>query len=114
MSLFGDIAFTLDMSKNYSSTLHLSSSNFTGYLSHFRNASNTNNETALWIINGESYFDHRNNDRGEVAIYALKTPLSLSRSSFYYPRADDERIRSVVIPEAEFPEWKTANQPVSS
>ena len=114
MSLFGDIAFTLDMSKNYSSTLQLSSSNFTGYLSHFRNAANSNNETALWIINGESYFDHRNNDRGEVAIYALKTPLSLSRSSFYYPRADDERIRSVVIPEAEFPEWKTANQPVSS
>jgi hypothetical protein len=114
LSLFGDVALAIDLEGNYPNDFQSASSNYSGYLSHFRTGINSENETAAWVINGEGYFDHRNDDRGEAAIYALKAPLSLSRSCFYYPRADDARIRSVVIPEDEFPEWNKANQPVSS
>jgi hypothetical protein len=114
LTIFGTIAMAVDFQKVDPPLLKIPSSDYTGYLSHLRSGTNTDNETAAWIVNGEFYSDHRHDDRGEVIIYALKTPLSLSRSCFYYPRADDARIRSEVIPVNEFKEWNTANQPIAS
>ena len=114
LSLFGDIALAADLAKNRPPVYQSASSSYPGYLSHLRTGINTENETAAWIINGMEYSDHRNNDAGEVAIYALKTPLSLSRDCFYSPRAAGEKIRSLVIPADEFPEWNKANQPINS
>lgn len=111
-TLFGPVSFAVDLSivpkKMFSST----TSNYNGYLSHFRYGVNTDNETAIWILNGDSLFDHRNDDAGEVAIYALKAPLSLKISSAY-PSASDARMKSVVVPELLFPEWNQSEQPIA-
>lgn len=111
-TLFGPVSLAFDLSivpkKMFSST----TSNYNGYLSHFRYGVTTDNETAIWILNGDSLFDHRNDDAGEVAIYALKAPLSLKTSSVY-PSATDARMKSVVVPELSFPEWNQSEQPIS-
>ncbi len=114
MSLFGIVPLAMDLEKNYPPEFISNTSNYPGYLSHLRAAVNTENETAVWILNGDTYSDHRNDDRGEISIYALKAPLSLSRNCLYSPQANDERIRSVVIPAEVFPEWNKANQPIST
>jgi hypothetical protein len=73
---------------------------------------NPNNETAAWIINGNFYRDHRNDDDGELGIYALKTPLSISRNCLYNPSANAATIRSMVLPASTFPSWNGNNQPI--
>jgi hypothetical protein len=111
-SIYGYIALTIDLTRNPKIDFQSANSNYDGYLSHFRSSVNTENESALWVLNGDKYFDHRNDDRGEFVIYALKTPVSLSRSCFYYPRAWGAAIRNMVIPENRFPEWSGSNQPI--
>jgi hypothetical protein len=113
LSIFFSIALTTDISHDHPATFKTASSNYCGYLSHLRSGLNTNNETALWILNGDGFYDHRNDDAGEISIYALKAPLSLSRSCFYYPAVTDARMRSVVVPEDIFPEWNKSSQPVT-
>lgn len=111
-SLFGELGLSVDMS-NHPGSYSGGSASFPGYLSHARAGVNTPLETAAWIINGETYSDHRNDDRGEVILYALGAPLSLSRSSFYSPRAADARIRSTMIPAEMFPSWNAGRQPLN-
>ena len=113
LHLFGYVAMVWDFTSSRKTNFVSGSSYFPGYLSHFRSGINTKNETALWLLNGDSLFDHRNDDAGEVAIVALNAPLSVSRSSFYYPHATDARIRSVVVPEKLFPQWDKGEQPIA-
>lgn len=111
-SQFGSIGLAIDLFPHLGKAV-TGSANFTGYLSHGRSGLGTPRESAAWVINGEVYLDHRNEDRGEMILYALGAPLSLSRSSFYSPHAPDARIRSLVVPERLFPEWKSDRQPIN-
>jgi len=112
-TLSGPVSLAADIIHSPDSEFNATTSNYNGYVSHFRYGQNSDNETAIWVLNGDSLYDHRNDDAGEIAIYALKAPLSLSRSCFYYPSATDARIRSVVIPEKIFPEWNQQSQPIN-
>jgi hypothetical protein len=111
---FGYIAMLLDLANSHVGEYMSGTSNYKGYLSNLRSAINTDNETAVWFLTGDSLIDHRQDDRGEFAIYALKAPLSVSRSSLYYPHANGPAIRNMVIPLKNFPEWNNRSQPISS
>ncbi len=112
MSLSGSVFLSIDTKFREKQALKVSSANFNGYMSHFRSGINTKNETAIWFFNGDKVYDHRNDDAGEVVMYALKAPLSLSRSSFYSPSASDARIRSVVVPGKLFRDWNAQAQSI--
>lgn len=113
LSIYGPLSLTVDIINAHEGNPELGTSNYQGYMSHFRYNANTKNETAVWILNGDSLYDHRNDDAGETAIYALGAPLSLGRSSFYYPPATDARIKNVVVPFSAFPEWAGNGQPIN-
>ncbi|MBP6793480.1 MAG: hypothetical protein KA143_00420 [Saprospiraceae bacterium] len=106
--------WTIDLDNKENIALPLSSCSYDGYHSNIRIAANTPIESSIWCVNGNKYFDHRNDDEGELILYALGAPLSLSRGSFYSPRADAAQIRSMVIPESLFPAWAGADQPISN
>lgn len=112
-SIFGPVALAVQHTNSSDKRISAGDACYTGYLSHFRSGINTNNETAVWVLNGEAMYDHRRDDAGEIAIYALQAPLSLSSSSFYSPAATDARIKSVVVPSKLFPEWSSAEQPIA-
>jgi hypothetical protein len=104
----------LNLSVKSKKNIPLTSCSYDGYMSHCRIAANSNKESALWCINGNGYFDHRNDDASELNIYALGAPLSLTRNSFYSPRADAAHIRSMVIPEEKFKHWASKEQPIDN
>src|SRR5439155_207099 len=49
----------------------LGDATFLGYYSVLRHGWGTPDETAVWIVNGDFYTDHRHEDHGSVVIYAL-------------------------------------------
>lgn len=108
----GTVVLAADLAGQSENIFTTGPSNYTGYLSHFRSGVNTTAESAVWLLNGESLYDHRNDDAGQVAIYAAGAPLSLNWSSFYSPHVTDARMKAVVVPEQLFPEWQTSNQPL--
>ncbi len=112
-SFAGPLMLAVNLLPPDSMPFNWTSCSYDGYYSNIRFAANTPIESSLWTINGNKYFDHCNDDAGETAIYALGAPLSLSRSSFYYPRADAAHIRNMVIPSALFKEWSSADQPIN-
>jgi hypothetical protein len=87
--------------------------NFSGYMSVFRHGWGSPNETALWLLNGDFYSDHRHYDHGSLSLYALEAPVSLSWGSMYYPQAGGANMKSMVVPLANFATWNQNNQAVT-
>ncbi|MFN3651061.1 MAG: hypothetical protein ACK47B_15915 [Armatimonadota bacterium] len=78
----------------------LGDATFPGYLSVLRHGWGKPHETAVWMIDGDYYHDHRHMDQGSVAIYALGAPLSLDWGSLYYPQVAGGFMHSMVLPES--------------
>jgi hypothetical protein len=73
---------------------------FPGWCAVLRHGWGTQNETALWLLAGDFYRDHRHADRGGVVLYALGAPLSLDWGSLYSPQAAGAFLHSLVLPES--------------
>lgn len=81
----------------------LGNANFPGYHSVLRYGWGTENESALWFINGDFYSDHRHADHGSILFYALGAPISIDWGSFYSPYAPGAAMHSVVVPKPMIP-----------
>ena len=77
----------------------LASATFPGWCSVLRYGFDTPNETALWLINGDFYRDHRHEDLGSLVLYALGAPLALDWGSMYSPGTPGAYLHSAVLPE---------------
>ncbi len=73
---------------------------FSGYHTVLRHGWNTPNESTLWFINGDFYYNHRHNDYGNLIIYALGAPLSLDYGSYFEPVTSSSYLHAVITPEA--------------
>lgn len=104
---FGFVTTALNHELLDSDRLKYGSAHFPGYLSTFRTATGTDSETATWFINGDYYFDHRNDDRGALAIYALGAPLALASGSFYSPYTQGGHMKNSMVRASHFPEWNS-------
>jgi hypothetical protein len=98
-----------------SSDPNLGNATFPGYYSVIRNGWGTKNETAIWVINGDFYRDHRHADQGNVVIYALGAPLSVDWGSLYYPRVGGGFMHSIVTTEKDIGQsWDKDNPSLDS
>ncbi len=111
-SEFGYVTLSVNQQLPDTSWLNMRDGRFPGYLSTFRRGVGTPFETASWLVDGEWYSDHRNDDRGQVAMYALGAPLSLNFGSFYSPHMASAHQKNSLVTESMFPEWNsTTGQP---
>ncbi len=110
-SNFGYVTMTINHNLPDDANLPLGNAHYPGYLSTFRKGFGTDIESSLWFINGDWFNDHRNDDRGALAIYALGAPLSLNYGSFYSPFVPGAHMKNTPVPASIFPEWDQADQP---
>ncbi len=96
---FGSTVFMIDEDLQ-SADPGLKDASFPGYYSVMRNAWGTPDETALWVINGDHYRDHRSFDHGSIILYALGKPLSADWSAIYTPHTPGSYVHSMVVPES--------------
>lgn len=108
---FGFATMSINHGLLESPTPDLRNSHFPGYLSSLRAGIGTDYESSTMFIHGDWYFDHRNDDRGTISLYALGAPLSLNFGSFFYPSASGAHMKSTPVMLSEFPQWNQANQP---
>jgi hypothetical protein len=80
-------------------SLALQSADFPGYYSVLRSGAGTPNETAVWMVNGDFYRDHRHPEMGNVIIYALGAPLAVDMGTNYDPLLNGATHHNVAIPE---------------
>lgn len=102
---FGFVTLALDHDLASSERLTYGSGHFPGYLSTFRTATGEADESASWFINGDWFFDHRNDDRGSFSAYALGAPLAFASGSFYSPYIQGGHMKNIVVPRSIFEEW---------
>ncbi len=76
-----------------------------GYASHSRLNWNTTNESAVTLIAGELYHDHRNHDRGMLVIHALGQLISGQFGSFGSPPSQGANLRTLCCKESTFTFW---------
>lgn len=96
---FGSTVFMID-DRLPAADPGLGDADFPGYYSVLRHGWGTPNETAVWVVNGEHYRDHRHQDRGASVIYALGAPVSVQWSAIYTPRTASAYLHSLVVPES--------------
>jgi hypothetical protein len=90
----------------------ITSATFPGAFSHARYGWQTNNETALWFVNGDYYNDHRHCDQGQVSIYALGAPLAIDwNANLYYPPTEACYSHNAVVLDADLPGAYNAASP---
>jgi len=87
----------------------LGSAVFPGYMAVLRSGWGTPHESAAWLVAGQWYRDHRNDEHSIVSIYAHAAPLALNWGSMYSPHAFSGMIRSKLLP-ASF-DWKAVPAP---
>jgi hypothetical protein len=75
----------------------LTDASFPGYYSVLRHGYGTHNETALWLVNGDHYSDHRHHDPCSLVIYALGQPLSLNWGGLYTPQTPGAYMQNGVV-----------------
>lgn len=78
----------------------LGSANVPGWFSVLRSGGGTPQETAVWFVNGNHYWDHSHSDQGTAVIYALGAPVSVDWGSMYEPRAAGAFFHSLSLPES--------------
>jgi hypothetical protein len=80
----------------------LGDGHFDGYYSVLRHAFNSVDESAVWLLNGEHYTDHRHSDRGSMVMYLLGVPVAMEWGSMYSPSSGGAFAHSLVLPESTF------------
>lgn len=91
----------------------LGSAHFDGWCSVLRYGFETENESAVWLVGGEQYSDHRHDDNGSVVIYALGAPISIDWGSMGYPRVAGQLMHSMVTAESRLEQpWDADNTPL--
>ena len=98
-SFFGSGLLKVDHRVPVAESLELQSADFPGYYSVLRSGGGTPNETAVWMVNGDFYRDHRHPEMGNVVIYALGAPLAVDMGTNYDPLLNGATHHNVVIPE---------------
>lgn len=78
----------------------LKAATYPGYYSVLRAGVGTGRESAVWIVNGDWYSDHRHDDAGGVRLYALGAPVSIDWGSMYSPYIPGAYHHSLVLPES--------------
>jgi hypothetical protein len=114
-SVNGPIWLVIDYDQPHNDLLPLGSANVDGYVSHLRSGAYTANESAGWLVNGMQYRDHRHDDAGQVALYGLNTPISISWDGNSAPHKNHGAMRGMVLPHSFFTDWDNTvqGQPVS-
>lgn len=93
----------------------LGDATFPGYYTVLRHGWGTPRETAVWLVNGDHYSDHRHHDHGSVVIYALGKPLSVDWGSLYQPHVAGAYLHSgVVLEKALGHAWDKDSPPLES
>lgn len=108
---FGFVTMAVNHELPDSNLINAKSGHFPGYMSTMRSAVGTQQESALWFLNGDWFSDHRNDDRGQAVIYALGAPLSLNFGSLYSPHMASPHLKNSLAPQSLFPTWNDASQP---
>lgn len=101
---FGSSLLMIDEGATASPPLSLGNASFPGYLTVQRGKENEL-ESAVFVIDGHQYSDHRPPDQGTLSFYGLGAPISISFGSLYYPHVPGALWRSCVQPAGQIDGW---------
>lgn len=100
---FGSSLLMIDEAASQTPTVR-GNATFPGYFSVQRGVEE-GLESAVWVIDGHYYSDHRTPDQGTLTLYGYGQPLSLSWGSLYYPPITGALWRSCVQPAHQIDGW---------
>jgi hypothetical protein len=97
---FGSSTLKIDERVTPAADSDLKTAAYPGYYSVLRAGVRTGRESAVWIVNGDWYSDHRHDDAGSMRMYALGAPVSIDWGSMYSPYLPGAYHHSLVLPES--------------